>query len=77
MQSKIPIGRLGQPDEIAAIVALLATNAYMTNKVRLFSRIVITFPANYRIAIDHRGRRRMDLRYLISPYGLEMRLARS
>lgn len=33
LRSKIPIGRLGQPDEIAAIVALLATNAYMTNKI--------------------------------------------
>ncbi|KAJ3486286.1 hypothetical protein NLI96_g4355 [Meripilus lineatus] len=33
LRSKIPIGRLGQPDEIAEIVALLATNAYMTNKI--------------------------------------------
>ncbi|KAI0074705.1 3-oxoacyl-reductase [Panus rudis PR-1116 ss-1] len=32
-RSKIPIGRLGKPDEIASIVALCATNAYMTNKV--------------------------------------------
>ncbi|KAI0782098.1 3-oxoacyl-reductase [Abortiporus biennis] len=33
LRSQIPIGRLGKPDEIASIVALLATNQYMTNKV--------------------------------------------
>ncbi|EMD34208.1 hypothetical protein CERSUDRAFT_117110 [Gelatoporia subvermispora B] len=33
IKSKIPIGRLGKPDEIASIVILLATNGYMTNKV--------------------------------------------
>ncbi|OBZ75870.1 3-oxoacyl-[acyl-carrier-protein] reductase FabG [Grifola frondosa] len=33
VRSKIPIGRLGKPDEIASIVLLLATNGYMTNKV--------------------------------------------
>ncbi|OCH89055.1 NAD-binding protein [Obba rivulosa] len=33
LKSKIPIGRLGKPDEIANIVILLATNGYMTNKV--------------------------------------------
>jgi len=31
--SKIPVGRLGQPEEIASVVQLLATNAYMTNKI--------------------------------------------
>ena len=33
LKSKIPIGRLGKPDEIASIVVMLAKNAYMTNKV--------------------------------------------
>ena len=32
-QSKIPIGRLGKPEEIASIVLMLVTNGYMTNKV--------------------------------------------
>jgi len=32
-KAKIPIGRLGRPDEIAEIVLLLASNAYMTNKI--------------------------------------------
>lgn len=36
-QSKIPIGRLGKPDEIASIVLMLATNGYMTNKVSLWT----------------------------------------
>ncbi|KAI0713773.1 3-oxoacyl-reductase [Earliella scabrosa] len=31
--SKIPIGRMGKPDEIASVVFMLATNAYMTNKI--------------------------------------------
>ena len=34
-QSKIPIGRLGKPNEMADIVLLLASNGYMTNKVCL------------------------------------------
>ena len=34
VQSKIPIGRLGKPEEIASIVLMLVTNGYMTNKVR-------------------------------------------
>jgi len=29
----IPMGRFGQPEEIAAVVELLVTNAYMTNKI--------------------------------------------
>ncbi|TFK81804.1 3-oxoacyl-reductase [Polyporus arcularius HHB13444] len=33
VRSKIPIGRLGKPDEIASIVLMLATNGYMTNKI--------------------------------------------
>jgi len=33
LTSRIPIGRMGQPEEIASIVQLLATNAYMTNKI--------------------------------------------
>ncbi|KIP04577.1 hypothetical protein PHLGIDRAFT_25521 [Phlebiopsis gigantea 11061_1 CR5-6] len=31
--AKIPIGRLGKPDEIASIVLMLVQNGYMTNKV--------------------------------------------
>ncbi|KAL1947103.1 hypothetical protein VTO73DRAFT_14064 [Trametes versicolor] len=33
VRNLIPIGRLGKPDEIASIVLMLATNAYMTNKI--------------------------------------------
>ncbi|PCH38488.1 NAD(P)-binding protein [Wolfiporia cocos MD-104 SS10] len=33
VKSKIPVGRLGKPDEIADVVLLLASNGYMTNKV--------------------------------------------
>jgi len=33
MRAMIPVGRLGVPDEIASIVELLVTNAYMTNKI--------------------------------------------
>ncbi|KAI0052211.1 putative short-chain dehydrogenase/reductase [Auriscalpium vulgare] len=29
----IPVGRFGQPEEIASIVELLVTNSYMTNKI--------------------------------------------
>ncbi|KAI0728880.1 3-oxoacyl-reductase [Fomitopsis betulina] len=32
-RGKIPIGRLGKPNEMADIVLLLASNGYMTNKV--------------------------------------------
>lgn len=32
-QAKIPVNRFGEPDEIASIVELLVTNAYLTNKV--------------------------------------------
>ncbi|CCM00140.1 uncharacterized protein FIBRA_02167 [Fibroporia radiculosa] len=32
-KSKIPVGRLGKPSEMADIVLLLASNGYMTNKV--------------------------------------------
>ncbi|KIK54769.1 hypothetical protein GYMLUDRAFT_48464 [Collybiopsis luxurians FD-317 M1] len=33
MRKMIPVGRLGVPDEIASVVELLVTNAYMTNKI--------------------------------------------
>ncbi|KAJ3733229.1 NAD-binding protein [Lentinula guzmanii] len=33
MRNMIPVGRLGVPNEIASIVELLVTNAYMTNKI--------------------------------------------
>ncbi|KIJ47900.1 hypothetical protein M422DRAFT_28696 [Sphaerobolus stellatus SS14] len=33
LQAKLPVGRFGQPEEIASLVELLATNAYMTNKI--------------------------------------------
>ncbi|KAJ4490709.1 NAD-binding protein [Lentinula aciculospora] len=33
MRNMIPVGRLGVPSEIASIVELLVTNAYMTNKI--------------------------------------------
>ena len=39
VQSKIPIGRLGKPEEIASIVLMLVTNGYMTNKVSTESRL--------------------------------------
>ncbi|TCD62513.1 hypothetical protein EIP91_006787 [Steccherinum ochraceum] len=32
LQNKIPVGRFGKPDEVASVVATVATNAYMTNK---------------------------------------------
>jgi 3-oxoacyl-[acyl-carrier protein] reductase len=32
-KKRIPIGRFGHPQEIASVVELLVTNAYMTNKV--------------------------------------------
>ena len=35
-QAKIPVNRFGEPDEIASIVELLITNAYLTNKVRCY-----------------------------------------
>jgi len=31
--AKIPVGRLGKPDEIAEVVLLLASNGYMANKI--------------------------------------------
>ncbi|THU98559.1 NAD-binding protein [Dendrothele bispora CBS 962.96] len=33
IKKMIPIGRLGVPDEIASIIQMLVTNAYMTNKI--------------------------------------------
>jgi 3-oxoacyl-[acyl-carrier protein] reductase len=33
LKSKIPVGRFGLPHEIASIVEMLVTNAYMTNKI--------------------------------------------
>jgi len=33
LKSIIPVGRFGVPEEIGAVVELLATNAYMTNKI--------------------------------------------
>lgn len=35
VRAKIPIGRLGKPDEIASIVLMLVQNGYMTNKVHI------------------------------------------
>lgn len=37
VRAKIPIGRLGKPDEIASIVFMLVQNGYMTNKVSSLS----------------------------------------
>lgn len=34
-QKRIPIGRLGVPEEISSIVEMLVLNAYMTNKASL------------------------------------------
>jgi hypothetical protein len=31
----IPIGRMGKPHEVASVVEMLVTNAYLTNKVRV------------------------------------------
>lgn len=36
-QNLIPMGRFGMPEEIASVVELLISNAYMTNKVRTAS----------------------------------------
>jgi 3-oxoacyl-[acyl-carrier protein] reductase len=33
LKSRIPVGRFGLPTEIASIVEMLVTNAYMTNKI--------------------------------------------
>ncbi|KAF7760821.1 hypothetical protein Agabi119p4_10230 [Agaricus bisporus var. burnettii] len=33
LRKRIPIGRFGRPQEVASIVELLVTNAYMTNKI--------------------------------------------
>jgi len=33
LKSRIPVGRFGQPAEIASVVEMLVTNAYMTNKI--------------------------------------------
>jgi len=33
LKQRIPVGRLGKPEEIAAVVELLVTNAYLTNKI--------------------------------------------
>lgn len=33
----IPVGRFGQPEEVAQVVELLVTNAYMTNKAGFYS----------------------------------------
>jgi len=33
LKSKIPVGRLGTPDEVADIVLLMANNGYISNKV--------------------------------------------
>ena len=33
MQKRIPVGRLGMPEEIAATVELMVLNGYLTNKV--------------------------------------------
>jgi len=33
LKQRIPVGRLGKPEEIASVVELLVTNAYLTNKI--------------------------------------------
>ncbi|KAH9930890.1 3-oxoacyl-reductase [Fomitopsis serialis] len=45
-RSKIPIGRLGKPNEMADIVLLLASNGYMTNKAR---RLIIVADGGWTI----------------------------
>ncbi len=32
-QDLVPVGRFGQPEEVAQVVELLVTNSYMTDKV--------------------------------------------
>ena len=32
-QNLVPVGRFGQPEEVAQVVELLVTNSYMTDKV--------------------------------------------
>lgn len=36
-QDLVPVGRFGQPEEVAQVVELLVTNSYMTDKVREIS----------------------------------------
>jgi NAD(P)-dependent dehydrogenase (short-subunit alcohol dehydrogenase family) len=36
-QALVPIGRVGEPEEIASVVEMLVKNEYMTNKARLLS----------------------------------------
>ncbi|EJD01003.1 NAD-binding protein [Fomitiporia mediterranea MF3/22] len=33
LRARIPVGRFGVPDEIASVIELLITNAYLTNKI--------------------------------------------
>jgi len=33
IKNMIPIGRMGKPHEVASVVEMLVTNAYLTNKI--------------------------------------------
>ena len=75
-QARIPIGRLGKPDEIASIAVMLLSNGYMTNKVRNLHALacskLLNLPSSH--YADHRsGRRLDDRRYLISLQHLRRR----
>ena len=59
-QAKIPIGRLGKPAEIASIVAMLATNGYMTNKVG-FLVLILAIDGSI-MSQGHHSRWRLDER---------------
>ncbi|KAH9975000.1 putative short-chain dehydrogenase/reductase, partial [Lactifluus volemus] len=44
----VPVGRFGQPEEIAQVVELLVTNSYMTDKVCDLSMLLIHFEIHRR-----------------------------
>lgn len=66
-QSKIPVGRLGKPDEIAEVVLLLASNGYMTNKVGASNHFLVGFRSQAAdILKDYRRRWRLDSRRVLN-----------
>ena len=60
IRAKIPIGRLGKPDEIANIVLMLVQNGYMTNKVCCY--VLYTQQFDTYTSTGYLRRRRLDWR---------------